>query len=167
MDWNNWTITTAQLSSGTAMFLWNSSTGALHLWTEPGLQPGHQPAHLHAVHALDQLEPRHDAEPAGRRHQHRRHPRPLDRRYRRRPTTAWLVTVQAGSATITAQPSQTLITADHAWQLNDKFDEAGDGVLSTAADISGGKSHGVEVTERQTGVSAKWRQGELFPPDVG
>ncbi|WP_152628359.1 LamG-like jellyroll fold domain-containing protein [Streptacidiphilus neutrinimicus] len=33
MDWNAWTITTAQLSSGTAMYLWNSSTGELDLWT--------------------------------------------------------------------------------------------------------------------------------------
>jgi len=31
-DWNNWTIATAQLSSGTAMYLWDSSTGALYLW---------------------------------------------------------------------------------------------------------------------------------------
>lgn len=31
-DWNNWTIATAQLSSGTAMFLWNQSTGQLYLW---------------------------------------------------------------------------------------------------------------------------------------
>ncbi|MDH6114348.1 hypothetical protein P3T36_000749 [Kitasatospora sp. MAP12-15] len=32
-DWNSWTITTAQLGSGTAMYLWNPSTGALDLWT--------------------------------------------------------------------------------------------------------------------------------------
>jgi hypothetical protein len=32
-DWNNWTIATAQLSTGTAMYLWNSTTGALDLWT--------------------------------------------------------------------------------------------------------------------------------------
>lgn len=31
-DWNNWTMATAQLSSGTAMYLWDSSTGALYLW---------------------------------------------------------------------------------------------------------------------------------------
>ncbi|WP_416900400.1 hypothetical protein [Micromonospora echinospora] len=33
-DWNNWTIATTQLSSGTTMFLWNRTTGALHLWTD-------------------------------------------------------------------------------------------------------------------------------------
>ncbi|OZV80906.1 hypothetical protein CA850_12125 [Micromonospora echinospora] len=33
-DWNNWTIATTQLAGGTAMFLWNRTTGALHLWTD-------------------------------------------------------------------------------------------------------------------------------------
>ncbi|MHA6764620.1 hypothetical protein [Streptacidiphilus sp. PAMC 29251] len=32
-DWNSWTIATAQLSSGTALYLWNATTGALDLWT--------------------------------------------------------------------------------------------------------------------------------------
>jgi hypothetical protein len=31
-DWNHWTIATAQLPSGTAMYLWDSATGALYLW---------------------------------------------------------------------------------------------------------------------------------------
>ncbi|MGC5023087.1 hypothetical protein, partial [Micromonospora sp. DT47] len=38
-DWNNWTIATAQLIGGTAMFLWNPTTGALHLWTDLTLNP--------------------------------------------------------------------------------------------------------------------------------
>jgi hypothetical protein len=33
-DWNNWTIASTQLPSGTAMFLWNSSTGQLYLWKD-------------------------------------------------------------------------------------------------------------------------------------
>src|SRR5207248_1578423 len=32
-DWNNWTITTCQVASGTEMYLWNRATGALYLWT--------------------------------------------------------------------------------------------------------------------------------------
>jgi hypothetical protein len=32
-DWNDWTIATTQVASGAAMFLWNSSTGALYLWS--------------------------------------------------------------------------------------------------------------------------------------
>ena len=30
-DWNNWTITTCQVPTGTAMFLWNKTTGAVYL----------------------------------------------------------------------------------------------------------------------------------------
>ncbi|ROR44690.1 FG-GAP-like repeat-containing protein [Kitasatospora cineracea] len=32
-DWNNWRIATTQLADGTAAYLWNPATGALHLWT--------------------------------------------------------------------------------------------------------------------------------------
>jgi hypothetical protein len=32
MNWSDWTIATAQVASGTAMFLWNKTTGALYLW---------------------------------------------------------------------------------------------------------------------------------------
>jgi hypothetical protein len=35
-DWNNWTIATTQLTSGTAMFLWKQSTGQLYLWERIG-----------------------------------------------------------------------------------------------------------------------------------
>ena len=31
-DWNEWTIATLSDDSGTGMFLWNQSTGALYLW---------------------------------------------------------------------------------------------------------------------------------------
>ncbi|GAA1381464.1 hypothetical protein GCM10009661_57920 [Catellatospora chokoriensis] len=31
-DWNNWRIASLLLPSGTAMFLWNTTTGALYLW---------------------------------------------------------------------------------------------------------------------------------------
>ncbi|HET9656406.1 MAG TPA: hypothetical protein VFP72_13705 [Kineosporiaceae bacterium] len=30
--WNQWTLATARVSSGTAMYLWNSTSGALYLW---------------------------------------------------------------------------------------------------------------------------------------
>jgi hypothetical protein len=32
MDWNTWHITTAQTASGTAMFLWQPTSGKLYLW---------------------------------------------------------------------------------------------------------------------------------------
>ena len=31
-DWNNWRLASTQLTSGTALFLWNPPTGALYLW---------------------------------------------------------------------------------------------------------------------------------------
>jgi hypothetical protein len=31
-DWNNWRLASTLLASGTALFLWNPSTGALYLW---------------------------------------------------------------------------------------------------------------------------------------
>ncbi len=34
MDWNDWTIATAQLPTGTAMYLWDRGTGALYLWED-------------------------------------------------------------------------------------------------------------------------------------
>ncbi|MGC4817894.1 LamG-like jellyroll fold domain-containing protein [Micromonospora sp. DT63] len=169
-DWNNWTIATAQTGTGTAMFLRNRTTGALYLWSDLAYnedtgQLTYTARTLAAggwntgvALSLRAGDINRDGTPdlwtvgAGAA------------------TTAWLVTnLQAGSATITAQPKQTLITSDHTWQFDDKFDEAGDGVLSTATDISGGKSLGVEVTEpspTKPGVSAKWRQGELFPQVV-
>ncbi len=36
-DWNHWTITTTQLPTGTAMYLWNATTGDLYLWTNIAL----------------------------------------------------------------------------------------------------------------------------------
>jgi len=44
-DWNEWTIATAKVASGVAMYLWNESTGALYLWqgitvTDNGNQTG-------------------------------------------------------------------------------------------------------------------------------
>lgn len=32
-DWDSWTLATAQINGGTAMYLWNPTTGALDLWT--------------------------------------------------------------------------------------------------------------------------------------
>jgi hypothetical protein len=39
MNWNQWSIATAQMASGTAMFLFNQTTGALDLWTNLAHDP--------------------------------------------------------------------------------------------------------------------------------
>ncbi|GAB3137271.1 hypothetical protein GCM10027290_02700 [Micromonospora sonneratiae] len=108
-DWQNWTITTAQLATGTAMFLWNRTTGALHLWTNLGfdaetgqltytpyaLATGWNIGTTQTLQAAD-IDSDGDADlwtvgPGGQ-------------------STAWSVSgLAAGTGTITAQPSQPLI----------------------------------------------------------
>jgi hypothetical protein len=39
IDWNSWTMASAQVSGGTALYLWNSATGALYLWENIGYNP--------------------------------------------------------------------------------------------------------------------------------
>ncbi|MHA6764875.1 hypothetical protein [Streptacidiphilus sp. PAMC 29251] len=38
-DWNSWTLATTQLPTGTALYLWNRTTGDLDLWTGLALDP--------------------------------------------------------------------------------------------------------------------------------
>ncbi|MGW5558774.1 LamG-like jellyroll fold domain-containing protein [Micromonospora sp. NPDC003944] len=169
-DWNNWTISTAQTSTGAAMFLWNRTTGALHLWSNLAYNQdtGQLSYTARALAAsgwntgtalsLRAGDINGDGTPdlwtvgAGA------------------VTTGWLVTnLQAGSATITAQPRQTLVTSDHTWQFDDKSVSEDNSTVSTAIDISGGKALGVEVTDpsvEKPGTSASWRTGELFPKVV-
>jgi hypothetical protein len=109
-DWNNWRIATAQLASGTAMFLWNRDTGALRLWTDLTFDPdtlrltytGHQLSTTWnrgadvTPYAAD-IDADGDADlwtvGAGR------------------VLTTWLVTdLTPGAGAITAQPSQTIGT---------------------------------------------------------
>ncbi|MET8356596.1 LamG-like jellyroll fold domain-containing protein [Micromonospora sp. NPDC005171] len=155
-DWNNWTITTAQTSTGTSMFLWNRSTGALYLWSDIAFNPDTgqfsytssrvlrssgwytgASLTLRAADANTDGIPDLWAVSAGA------------------VSSLWTVTnLQTSSATITAQPKQTLITSDHTWQ----FDDLSDTAVTSAKDVSGGKSLTVE------GGNAYWRGGELFSP---
>ncbi|MEU8424364.1 LamG-like jellyroll fold domain-containing protein [Micromonospora sp. NPDC048835] len=169
-DWNNWTIATAQASSGAAMFLWNRTSGALHLWSDLAYNENTgQLTYTARILAaggwntgtaltLRAGDINGDGLPdlwtvgAGA------------------VTTGWLVTnLQTGTATITAQPRQTLVTSDHTWQFDDKSVSEDNSTVSTAIDISGGKALGVEVTDPSVetpGTSASWRTGELFPKVV-
>ncbi|WP_334615051.1 LamG-like jellyroll fold domain-containing protein [Micromonospora sp. CPCC 205556] len=162
-DWNNWTITAAPTNTGNALFLWNRTTGALHLWTDlrydentgqvtytartlaasgwnTGASLSLRAGDINGDGIADLW-----TVGAGAL------------------TTTWLVTnLQAGSATITAQPKQTLITSDHTWQFDDQESEA----VTTATDLSGGKSLGVEVPTGTIGSNAIWRSGDLFSPAI-
>ncbi|MGW4498564.1 LamG-like jellyroll fold domain-containing protein [Micromonospora sp. NPDC004336] len=159
-DWNNWTIATAQLTGSTAMFLWNRTTGALHLWTNLAFD-GNNLLTFSAYKLSDAWNAGADLTL-----------RAADIDSNGTPdlwtvgtgasTGAWLVSNLApgaagsvGTGTITAQASRTLITADHAWQLND----ADTGAVSTARDTAG--------TLHATGNSGvSWSTGDAFDPDV-
>ncbi|MEV4826700.1 FG-GAP-like repeat-containing protein, partial [Micromonospora sp. NPDC049274] len=155
MDWNNWTITTTQLTNGTAMFLWNHSTGALHLWTnlaynQDTQQLTYTPYTLStnwnrgATLNLRAADINTDGTPD------------LWTIGTDGIATTWLVTaMSANTGTITTQPAQTLITANHAWQLND----AETGAVGTALDTVG-----TLHATGNTGVS--WSTGDMFDPDA-
>ncbi|SCL32396.1 hypothetical protein GA0074692_3304 [Micromonospora pallida] len=110
-DWNNWTIATTQLSGGTAMFLWNRSTGALHLWTDLTFDEGTGQLTYTAYDLAANWNTNADIDL-----------RAADIDGNGTPdlwtvggaalVTPWLVSnlTTAGSGTVTAQPAQTLVT---------------------------------------------------------
>ncbi|GAA4457865.1 LamG-like jellyroll fold domain-containing protein [Phytohabitans houttuyneae] len=160
-DWNTWTIAAAQTSDGASLFLWQRSTGALHLWTDLAFDVNAQTfsytAHtlrtsgwntgfalrLQAADIDGNNIP--DLWGVGANHT----------------SIAHLVSdldATAGTGTITAQAGQTLLTATHAWFLNDNEDGAVTGA-DTAKDTVG--------TLHATGAgNAKWNSGDLYDPDV-
>jgi hypothetical protein len=157
-DWNNWTIATAQLPSGTAMYLWDSATGALYLWqnlafdastgalsyTQDVIADGssaiwNQGASL-TLEATDMTGtgvP--DLWTVGAGGQ----------------ATAYLASLGSGTATLTPQPAQDLVPPAHAWALNDNVS----GQVTSAADTAGS----LPVTGAG---NATWNTGDLFSPDV-
>ncbi|RLK22480.1 VCBS repeat protein [Micromonospora sp. M71_S20] len=159
-DWDNWTIATAQLTDSTAMFLWNRTTGALHLWTDLAFD-GNNMLTFTPHKLSDTWNPGADLTL-----------RAADIDGSGTPdlwtvgtgasTTAWFVSAlapgaagAAGTGTITGQASRVLITADHVWQLND----AGAGPVTTARDTAG--------TLHATGnAGVTWKTGDAFDPDA-
>ena len=153
-DWNNWTITTAQTATGTAMFLRNAGTGALHLWTNLAYDMDSQTLtynsyalatnwNTNTALQLRAGDINGDGTPD------------LWTVAAASTVTPWLVSnLSGGSGTITKQPAQALITATFAWPLNDKTDGP-----VVATDTTGAN------TLTATG-SAVWRTGDLFSPSV-
>jgi hypothetical protein len=167
LDWASWQIATAQVPSGTAMYLWNPGTGALYLWT--GLHyddvngvitytsyqiadgsatiwnagaaltlhaadiNGDGTADLWAVNASGVV-------------------------------TAYLAAfgTGTGTATLTAQPAQTLLASTHTWPLADSQATAGgDPLPATAADTTGSTALPLTFSG-----NVQWNTGDLFDPDV-
>ncbi|MCG5451999.1 LamG-like jellyroll fold domain-containing protein [Micromonospora hortensis] len=155
VDWNNWTISTAQVNGSTSMFLWNSGTGALHLWTNLAYnqdteQLTYTPYTLStnwnrsAALSLRAADVNSDDTPD------------LWTIGANGLTTAYLVTGLGGTPAIATQQAQGLVTAKHTWALNDG---AAGATAATAADTSGGS------TLTGTG-NAYWHEGDLFSPDL-
>jgi hypothetical protein len=159
-DWNNWTIATAQVSSGTAMYLWDSSTGALYLWenlsynmstgalsyTQYTIADGVTATwNKGATVALKAADVNGDGIPD------------LWTVGRNGVATAYLATLGSGTATLAAQPAQALVSPAHAWGLND----GSSGPATTAADVAGASA----LNATGTG-NAAWNSGDLFSPDV-
>lgn len=164
-DWNNWTITTAQTPTGTAMFLWNKTTGALHLWTNLTINPDtgqatYTPYNLAtnwntgANITLRAADINNDGTPD------------LWTTGPNGTITTWTISnLTNGTGTTTKAADQALITPDHNWQFaapknSDPADdgEPADQPVTTAEDVSGGKALSVE------GTNVMWRSGDLFSP---
>lgn len=159
-DWNDWQIATAQVASGTAMYLWDSSTGALYLWeglsynsatgalayTQYAIADGsashwRQGAQV-TVHAADIND---DGVPD------------LWTATGSGVVTAYLATLGSGTASLAAGPAQTLLSASHTWPLTDGTS----GSVATTADTSG--SPALALTGS---ANASWNTGDMFSPDV-
>ncbi|WP_431974466.1 LamG-like jellyroll fold domain-containing protein [Micromonospora haikouensis] len=153
-DWNDWTIATAQLAGGTAMFLWHRASGALHLWTDLTVDPdtgvlSHTAYALSTswntgedvtLHAAD-VDADGDAD--------------LWTVGANGATVRWrvsgLTAGTPGTGTLTADPARPLVTPTHSWQLND----ADAGAVSTARDAVGAL--------HATGTAGVgWRTGDVF-----
>jgi hypothetical protein len=163
MNWNAWTLAASQRGDGsTDLFLWNKTTGALYLWsalqftddndvpalafTQRVLADGSATTfNKGAAVAVRAADINRDGFPdlwvttaAG-------------------VTTDWITSnVTATAATIAANASQTVLTASHAWHLNDAVDN--DSGVTTARDSSGG------LTGTLSG--AAWNTGDMIDPDL-
>ena len=157
-DWNTWTIATAQTAAGTAMYLWQASTGKLYLWdqltydAETNTLTYGQHLLSNSWNTGQTLTPHAgDIDGDGTAD--------LWTVGANATATAWLVTDITGtSGTVTAQPAQKILTGTHAWLLNDADDGPITGT-NTAKDSIG--------TLTATGAgNAVWNTGDLFDPDA-
>lgn len=122
VDWTSWQIATAQVPSGTAMYLWKPGTGALYLWTGLHYDAANQDitytqytiadgsaAHWNtgAALTLHAADINGDGVPD------------LWAVTASGVVTSYLAALGTGTATLAAQASQTLLASTHAWPLND------------------------------------------------
>jgi len=157
-DWDTWTIATAQTTTGTAMFLWQRTTGKLYLWNNLAYDSATQ-ALGYTQHLLSpnwntgqQITPRAadidgDSTPD------------LWALSSDGSAKPWLVTGLAdNTAAITAGTGTKILTGTHAWLLDDDIDGPVTGT-SVAKDSIG-------TLPATGGGKAEWKAGDLFNPCV-
>ncbi|MFI0896955.1 LamG domain-containing protein [Streptomyces sp. NPDC020983] len=166
MDWSSWTIATAQLGSGTAMYLWKPSTGELDLWT--GLSLAQDGTSLTTTGRYRIAQSGWHTNPSG----------PLSLRAAdltgNGVPSLWAVDLTTGEVACStpsaladgAQFDATttkLLTADHSWQFADIGDNDDGAVFTGSADSTGS----LPLAPVTSGTSAaRWNTGDLFSPDV-
>lgn len=165
LDWTSWQIATAQVSSGTAMYVRNPNTGALYLWTglhyddvngvisytsytiADGSATTWNPGAALTLHAAD-INGDGTAD--------------LWAVNASGVVTTYLAALGTGTATLTARPPQTLLASTHAWPLADSQATPDGGPLpTTAADTTGSTALPLTLSG-----NAQWNTGGLFDPDV-
>jgi hypothetical protein len=161
LDWDSWQIASTQLASGTAMYLWNPSTGALYLWENLAYNvSGSDLSYTQYVIA--------DGTTATWNKGASLTLAAADMTGSGVPdlwtvgnggtATAYLATLDSGMATLAAQPAQTLLVPGHDWPLND----ATSGTVTTAADTTGSPS-----LDAAGSGGASWNDSDpMFNPDV-
>ncbi|WP_052398350.1 FG-GAP-like repeat-containing protein [Streptomyces sp. NRRL F-5123] len=146
-DWDSWTLATTQLPTGTALYLWNPTTGELDLWTGLGISTdgttltttgqiqlaaagwNQNPDHPLTLQAAD-------LDGTGRPSL-----RAVDR------TTGQVTPYLFDGTTLTPQTAQTVSNPDHIWPLKD-------GVAHTAATTAADASGSLALTGSASG--AQW-----------
>jgi hypothetical protein len=163
-DWQNWTLATTQLPSGsptpgTAMYLWNSTTGDLYLWTglsydansgsfsftshhissswNTGLQRTLQASDINGDGSPDLWS----TDSTGK------------------VTASLMSSDDTGFQTTT--PQDALAAQSHIWDLDDQIDGT---VGSTTGSVDRTSATGPTVTSSNS--AAVWSTGDLFSPDI-
>jgi len=158
-DWNAWTLATTQLASGTAMYLWDKSTGALYLWEDLTYNAaGADLSYAQYVIADGSSSTWNKGSSVSLS--------VADMTGNGVPdvwtvgsggaATGYLATLGSGTATLAAQPAQTLMVPAHDWPLTDTTG----GAVTTARDSTG------SLNATGSG-NATWNTSDaLFSPDV-
>ncbi|MBV1854485.1 LamG-like jellyroll fold domain-containing protein [Catellatospora tritici] len=167
-NWGNWALASTRLAGGTALFLHNTSTGALYLWTGVTVttNPDYTATVSYTQYAVtttglapadtiqaSDIDADGDADLWGVA--------------ATGATTAYLTTALnsgAGTATLTAQTTAGLITSTHAWTLADIGSAADGAPITTAGDIVGAGATSAPLTAGGTGVV--WHTGDVFSPNA-